>query len=53
MALMESLREQLPEGPARAVFERIERLMGEFDVDGMQAGLCELTAVLEIPEEEC
>jgi hypothetical protein len=52
MASMESLREELPEGPAREMFARIERQMAEFDIDGVHESLQELAGVLGIPEEE-
>ena len=52
LASMESLREALPEGPARELFGRIERQMVEFDIDGVHESLRELAGVLGIPEEE-
>jgi CheY-like chemotaxis protein len=52
MTQLESLREQLPEGPALDLFGRIERQMGEFDIDGAQESLRELAGVLDMPEGE-
>jgi hypothetical protein len=52
MTQLESLREQLPEGLALDLFGRIERQMGEFDIDGAQESLRELAGVLDMPEGE-
>ena len=48
---LETLREHLPEGPALALFDRVEQQMGTFDIDGVHESLNEMARMLEIAEE--
>jgi two-component system sensor histidine kinase/response regulator len=52
MRRIETLRDHLPKGLAPGLFDRIERQMGAFDVDGVQESLNEMARVLDMPGEE-